>query len=141
MPFGYWKDRNTFVQVEGMKLGEPVKAETQEKPIHVRVAEALGMEEVKLGGVPGLPSTVFFDALTQYVEGQCPRFDLDWGVTGPLVERFKITLREIYGWYAYSEFDIICGEVEWDERVEGPTPLLAICELILLLGKRGKLDA
>lgn len=62
------------------------------------------------------------------------RYDTDWGATGPLIEKYKIDVFAPWGgaeWEASSEFH---GKPDG----EGPTPLIAVCRLILKLeGKFG----
>jgi hypothetical protein len=69
-----------------------------------------------------------------------PRYDEDWAATGPLVEKYKITMmhEELDGWSALSNArdDL---QFTWDESQCGATPLLAICHLLIALGKAGKL--
>ena len=66
-----------------------------EKPLHVRVAVALGWTECEPGGImlPGNhegfpPGPRVIGQLKQSV----PRFDIDWETTGPLIERYGINL-------------------------------------------------
>lgn len=111
-----------------------------ERPIHVQVAEALGFTNIhcddgprhsvcasngwaKPPDQPGISSIPL------------PNYDLDWWTAGPLIERYSIKL-ELWAagsWAASTgAFLIKYGAV-------GPTPLLAICHLIVLLGKAGVL--
>lgn len=126
-----------------MASGEAVT----EKPLHVRVAEALGWRELRcLGnrdswegltpyGTPhgyrdGEPYWLRMDDMPERV----PRYDTDWSATGPLIEGHDITLfRTVEGWEARSE--AICSPCPF-----GATPLLAVCNLILALHAAGKLD-
>lgn len=85
-----------------------------EKPLHVQVAEALGWTETF-----GYPK----------------RFDTDWAVTGPLIERFRLSLRPLDdGGYMAEHYR---GGVLIVAR-PGDTPCLAVCWLLLALA--GKFD-
>lgn len=84
-----------------------------------------------------------------------PRFDEDWSATGPLIERFRIALasydsmdgagQPITMWSAilnpgFVRFEF-AGEMAWDpdQIIDGPTPLIAVCNLILALKAAGPL--
>lgn len=120
-----------------------------EKPLHVRVAEALGWTEcspyaigseagswgwhgrepmlVKLG-VPNPRMTI-------------PRFDADWAATGPLIDQFGIEVWKDsdddsdprYLWAASQ------SGYKTSELGRGPKPLLAVSALIVTLHEAGKL--
>lgn len=124
----------------------------QDKPLHVRVAEALGWTEcdhsarsepwefhdeeprirVGLGIPPG-----------ESERQELPRYDTDWSATGPLIERYQIELEwkgkppewiASYGWQVGRlPPHVLEGR--------GLTPLFAVCQLILALHAAGKLDA
>lgn len=124
-----------------------------DKPLHVQVAEALGWQRCYL--------KVEFTALEMYKsddwrgfppgrsvvsEGsslvEIPRYDLDWAVTGPLIEKYGILVGKFPPytfdgkWYAClpgSESPYVQAEAH------APTPLVAVCNLILQLHKTGKL--
>lgn len=130
-----------------------------EKPLHVRVAEALGWtwKHSPSGNCRWLcpptkdnrfciePDTYLDaaeDALTcsdglRYV----PRYDTDWSATGPLIGRYAITLTAPHvpgdPWLSLSFGNTVGygGEVE----AEGDTALRAVCNLILALHAAGKL--
>jgi hypothetical protein len=61
-------------------------------------------------------------------------YDTDWNATGPLIERHRISLdHDGFGmWKAYLRA----------EKMEalGRTPLVAACELLLLMAAGGKLS-
>lgn len=118
-----------------------------EKPLHVRVAEALGWTAIGstrvwfgLGadwdGVP--PGHREYDL--QFI----PDYDTSWSATGPLVEKYGIMIQPCgrhmncaHGWTAlclYDEEPMLVEEV-------GDSPLLAVCHLILALKEAGKLGA
>ena len=116
-----------------------------EKPLHVQVAEAL----------TGEPTCECGEAVDGYDQksGLCkrcgwrpaPRYDTDWAVTGPLIEKyvdgFCFNLGAM-GWcdhYQVSAFGGRLGrDIGW-HQVRGETPLLAVCVLILTLKAKGKL--
>jgi hypothetical protein len=122
-----------------------------DKPLHVRVAEALGWTDCLpfeawgvvdpehwVGTPPGWTYTVADIGKST----EPPRYDTDWSATGPLIERLGI----------HIEPDA-CHEPEWlafvlhgDEQFSvseatQPTPLLAVCHCILALKEAGKLPA
>ena len=127
-----------------------------EKPLHVQVAEALGWEEcipfsvygVKDGSWVGDDPRKKADSPGDFV----PEYDTDWAATGPLIEKYGISViqpdehapeRADGQWIAGSG-----GAHGWDDGslcmdcyAGGVTPLIAVCNLILLLAKEGKLAA
>lgn len=139
-----------------------------EKPLNVRVAEALGVEpafrdfpsedycvlQCSCGAMHefGHSSAQEEDRawrekhqphLTQ--NWNCPRYDIDWSTTGPLIDRFKITLQwDGLGWHA-CEMDAHRGvegtSEPWHDGLyaDGETSLEAVCNLILQLHAAGKL--
>lgn len=110
-----------------------------EKPLHVRVAEALGQDlarEHKWDKAPeGYRGCVLCGATASwqedYREPCVTEYDIDWSATGPLIERFGIRLYP--GWAAGISDGQPSG---WYD-----TPLLAVCHLILALHAAGKLPA
>ena len=121
-----------------------------EKPLRVQVAEALGCKLVD--------NRVFWECACPYDEKQgryvhgslangpdgleqdpeIARYDTDWSATGPLIEK--------YGLVVGPRCDI--DRFVWAASAPGSTfsvpsaatPLLAVCNLILLLAKEGKLS-
>jgi len=100
------------------------------RPLHVLVAEALGWEcwLDKAGWAGRSPDDYMTDP---------PNFDTDWSATGPLVERFKISVapdQSLPGsWGAWvGDFAPLAQRAA--------TPLLAICNLIVALAREGKLS-
>ena len=120
------------------------------KPLHVQVAEALGWtnsEENKDGdyweALPpqdGSAHYLFAEDCwprASYEESQetlVPHYDTDWSATGPLIEKYGIETKPNGAfWQAWVDEPAIGGaEV-------GPTPLLAVCHLLLSLKTAGKL--
>ena len=99
---------------------------TETKPLHVQVAEALG------GCVEYHAEEWWWHSkpITKpWPKVPIPQFDTDWSATGPLIERYRIDLENGPGWSAYA-----CGITK-----DADTPLLAVCHLIIALGKAGKL--
>jgi hypothetical protein len=105
-----------------------------EKPLHVRVAEALGWTHVYEAAVMGLFSTAL--ASDRAWIGTPPeggaglpvyRYDTDWSATGPLIERYGIDLT------LYPKHWTASGHPERGGTLScpGDTPLLAVCELIV----------
>jgi hypothetical protein len=118
-----------------------------EKPLHVRVAEALGWTvfyEVPVGATPG-----YFRHLGKppawHMEGDrtdvlVPFLDTSWHDTGPLIERFHIHLSHggrasAKPWGAWS-----AGQPNPTWWARGDSPLEAVCHLILALAEAGKLS-
>lgn len=120
----------------------------QEKPLHVRVAEALGCSWPKhyidgdawhcrcgcyehAGGDDSDSSEIF-------------RYDTDWSATGPLIEKYSISVTRT--WKAMLEDIpgdnwIACIKDANRGFADGPTPLVAVCNLLLKLHAAGKLKA
>jgi hypothetical protein len=118
-----------------------------EKPLHVRVAEALGWTSIGPGNSMNLSDPgAGYPPKNQIVghKEPIPRYDTDWAATGPLIERYGIDTEAIsysptdrtYGWKARA-----CPVWNGDESMTtyGETPLLAVCALILALHEAGKL--
>lgn len=120
----------------------------KEKPLHVRVAEALGHATAE----HHVGDTVHW---TLYIGGDTPsvpHYDTDWAATGPLIEKFRIILRPIIddpSWAAGVWEEVVPSSsaiprVKWtDLQPAGdlghPTALEAVCNLILVLKEAGKL--
>src|SRR3972149_10154355 len=104
-----------------------------EKPLHVQVAEALGWTECQpSSGVDLIDCVGTSPAIGPGVD--VPRYDTDWSATGPLIEKYGIETKPNGAfWQAWVDEPAMGGaEV-------GPTPLLAVCNLILALKAAGKL--
>lgn len=108
-----------------------------EKPLHVRVADALGFQCFEYG-----------DHWEAEFGNECkpiPRYDTDWSAAGPLIERIREE-----GWMVGVSSDNGDEWIAWKDdigqfrphetyRGRGPTPLLAVCNLLLALKAAGKL--
>lgn len=111
-------------------------AAVTERPLHVRVAAAFGWTALRtegrwkfwIGTPPNMPPSH-----TAVV----PLFDADWRLAGPLIEKYGISLHgPVPGdaeWDAYVGFD------DEHRRASAPTPLAAVCLLLLKLAEAGKL--
>jgi hypothetical protein len=104
-----------------------------DKPLHVRVAEALGW--TPSGSINGVwwGNPHDENAPGHYA---IPRYDTDWSATGPLIERYGITLD-------HQDDDGTLPDY-WRAKRPGFTaetghPLIAVCYLILALHEAGKL--
>lgn len=115
------------------------------KPLHVRVAEALGCKPQEYSQISGrhgwachCPGANRGEAHGDFVA--IDRYDTDWGATGPLIEKYAIGFETDYGhhidfWIARRSNYPERGETE----KRGPTPLIAVCNLLLALKEAGKL--
>jgi hypothetical protein len=115
-----------------------------ERPLHVQVAEALGAR-VRFDKDPDGEMDFWLqecDPPERFrKEFVVPRYDTDWSATGPLIEKYGITLFEAWpqGWRAYTACRQDFDGLDYDEVGEGEKHLGAVCHLILALGKAGKL--
>jgi hypothetical protein len=120
-----------------------------EKPLYVRVAEALGWTGIEIeyvgqfdfalgtppGTARGTPSPGHL-GIQQPPTALVPRYDVDWSATGPLIERYVSEAIDT-GAFEASSWEVQArGAVGW---ARGRTLLLAVCNLILELRKSGKL--
>lgn len=125
-----------------------------DKPLHVRVAEVLGWFrfEPSLNGMwpdewRGQPPTPIVGEAAKEI----PRYDTDWSATGPLIEKYGITLMKAWPdspdpWHACTESHYGAFNVGHSHQCEFinaglQTPLVAVCNLILALAEAGKLEA
>lgn len=125
------------------------------KPLHVRVAEAIGVvvkhHQVRPACAAGCGCREIGewwevlrwseDADPDWDHDEVPRYDTDWKATGPLIERYQITLQySIDHWRAWPwmDSDSGCLLCPWQRDAK---PLTAVCKLILALAKAGKLRA
>lgn len=149
---------------------------TEEKPLHVRVAEALGWEWGTFCGIsilmspgryereafPGSswtrgctgevrdPETTFYDSDRSIPKfPPVPRYDTDWSATGPLIEKYEISLdyEQLSGVKA-SAWRHVPSDLPEDQQYGGrwlefskssEKSLIAVCNLILALKEAGKL--
>lgn len=125
----------------------------QEKPLHLRVAEALGWKVathpvLKPGDWWLSPGALAMsdddgDPGGALSRDHLPRYDTDWSVTGPLIETYGITVTcyfisdKPFGWAAGLHANVVGHEDGFVSSAD--TPLLAICELILALKESGRL--
>jgi hypothetical protein len=119
---------------------------TDDKPLHVRVAAALGC---KMSLKPHA-AAAFDPTLEGYWECECPfgegnyftrphgccglgifDYSTDWSETGPLIELYSISLA-----YTPERWWAVNPNIR---SQEGPTPLIAVCNLILALKETGRL--
>jgi len=122
------------------------------RPLNVRVADALGTMHV-LGPVIGKDGernirrcthhkdeTYAYDFMTDY-DGRvlAPPYDTEWSAGGPLIERLHVDL----SWLSGSEWTatvwIPNPSPRLNRRSSGPSPLVALCNLILSLEHDGLL--
>ena len=112
-----------------------MEEEVSEKPLHVQVAEAFGCTPVlngetwECGDYGHSYSSYVNEDGEEYNDYIIPRFDTDWAVTGPLIEKRMITLTPTpMGWSAGTW----PGSYEY-QTPDGAGPLIAVCNLILVL--------
>jgi len=103
---------------------------TDEKPLHVAVAEALGWTELSHITADRWTGKEPYGGVVMLV----PSYNTSWCSSGPLLERLGISLdyasKEQIPWSAYSTFS---------DHAEGKTPCEAVARLIVNLAKEGKL--
>src|SRR3972149_9156717 len=114
-----------------------------EKPLHVQVAEALELwmhcsyEPPKnLMNLADKGRWVGYNPKTMLVgeRGTVPHYDTDWSATGPLIEKYGISLKcsepPLWGAFASPGFPILGGKPT-DSRIYrvDTTPLGAVCHL------------
>jgi len=120
-----------------------------DKPLHVQVAEALGLDHdndlhewdeasegrkqcTRCGGYGNWSGQKPF---------QCAkRYDFDWSATGPIIERHLIWLETIDDEGPIIWIATRSPHGNDEPSGYGQTPLLAVCSLLLQLAKAGKLD-
>ena len=111
----------------------------QDRPLHVRVAEALGCKTEtclhdygphwRCGCDPW--GEAHGNPYSQRCAGEVLNYDTDWAATGPLIEKYGIRLepaRTTPYWLAST-----WKEDDFQRGTSGSTPLLAICNLILAI--------
>src|SRR3989304_9661758 len=122
-----------------------------EKPLHVQVAQALGWTCIEYAP-PNLwtgcrPSSRPHSPCpsSNVLSGEVvPTYDTDWSATGPLIEKYGISLEcsetPLWGAFASPGFPILGGKPT-DSRIYrvDTTPLGAVCHLFLALKAAGKL--
>lgn len=133
-----------------------------EKPLHVRVAEALGCKVTSdccgcgYGTSEERPGIGYrhgcFGGPEDDSDPSIASYDTDWSATGPLIQRYQICLEpapanatkrnrsdtwipdDLWTWYRADW----CSD-EAQMNAYGATPLLAVCNLILALKEVDKL--
>lgn len=139
------------------------------KPLHVRVAEALGCKALDddFWGDREWTCACDLDEMAEPPHGIgsgehgpsqdaiLKRYDTDWSATGPLIERLGITVLKDYSHpgSAWRALYRACDDMQFGSDVvlsglhdplrtadvEGQSPLMAVCNLILALKEAGKL--
>jgi hypothetical protein len=115
-----------------------------EKPLHVRIAEALGWSALRI-----LPTTDHWignspatghGKIRYPFTGSVPFYDLDWSATGPLIEKYGIGLEKNTRTHRWTAWFTRTNETD-EEAISDScdTPLIAACNLILALKEAGKL--
>lgn len=107
-----------------------------DKPLHVRVAEALGWQNPRVGEKNG-GAWVANVPDQHWGPSVIPRYDESWNATGPLIERYGIRIAPIFDGRTWKADDGIdgCGQEKWD-----PQPLRAVCLYILAAKHAGTLE-
>jgi hypothetical protein len=131
--------------------GEDEMPSAAEKPLHVQVAEALGCAvQIKAGRFVmryrcGCQDGAHYRDCNDPDWREIMEYDTDWSATGPLIEKHCIGLTHLWpgdwGGDGFRWAAITAGEVRHGlPLIEGPTPLTAVCNLILALKESGKLE-
>lgn len=138
-----------------------------EKPLNQRVAEALGCKVKEHYAVhPVFPYKIegplvhvscgcgkhgtwrTNDEGTREWDGDFAHYDTDWSATGPLIEKYGFFVRPWAAdakawpdqkWIALEPWTNLNAPPE--QVATGPTPLIAVCNLILILHAAGKVKA
>jgi len=103
-----------------------------EKPLHVRVAEALGWKNCH-------PACEIWWGLTPNgdIRG-VTRYDTDWSATGPLIEKCSVNVLRNSRLGSGPAW-----KAQWDDNPRyhelADKPLVAVCNLILALKEAGRL--
>ncbi len=136
--------------------GAGLQNATPDKPLHVRVAEALGCtpREIPYRKEPGRSWwTCGCERLNHPhnnnddgpADTHLKEYDTDWSATGPLIEKYGIGLDpHLFApipadhWIAHDRQNI--NTLVNGCSATGPTPLIAVCNLILVLKESGKLE-
>jgi hypothetical protein len=117
-----------------------------QRPLHVQVAEAIGCKPVP--PKPGWETEAELwrcnchngphEDMGAEQPGALKRYDRNWSATGPLIEKYGIGVEVLddNSWMVWCEMDDISMDIHGDV---GNSVLVAICRLILALGKAGKL--
>jgi hypothetical protein len=127
-----------------------------DKPLHVRVALALGCTPSQdyaskrwlCGDSDDGPACNF---CTSGSDSWIPRFDTDWSATGPLIHEYKLGVEpDGNRWNAFTELvHLPTGRVEdepyggawqYEHYVTADSPLKAVCLLLLELYEAGTLN-
>lgn len=116
----------------------------EDKPLHVRVAEALGClvltkadsaMRYRCGCDDGEHQGTTWDAVLRY--------DTEWSATGPLIERYSFHVQPMPPTFTAQPWGAFLAHIDGASSVVGdgygPTPLIAVCNLILALHEAGKL--
>jgi hypothetical protein len=122
------------------------------KPLHVKVAEALGCKPHEDDGYEPHHWYCTCEMLDHTENGdttsipQVLPYDTDWSATGPLIEQYRICLEAglIGGhhskpWSAWLNRHSPAVRDYDGESASGPTPLIAVCHLLIALHEAGKL--
>lgn len=126
---------------------------SKEKPLHVRVAEALGCNVEKAiwyvcGCVPDHVSGIAPHSVGTVSNRWLALYDTDWAATGPRIEQFGLLVQkrqhprvDYQGrpWYA-SDGVFKYGEYAPRLYAYGETPLIAVCHVIIAMHAAGKLS-
>lgn len=118
-----------------------------DKPLHVQVAEVMGWTSCHFApngnrtgwGGTDEPAWVGTQPDSPMVNVEVPHYDTDWSATGPLIEKYAVSVCPASkAWWSASwpgSEDI--NQTNFSSY--GPTPLIALCNLILALHKAGGL--
>lgn len=106
-----------------------------DKPLNVQVAEALGWTWCYkrycgswLGRPPNIPTA--YENEAEFI----PDYAKDWGATGLLIHKHKLSL-------FWHDDVYICSKPYVRVATRDPEPLIAACRMILVLKEQGLLNA
>ena len=113
-----------------------------EKPLHVRVAEALGQSLHYDPKWPAGRDHGWHGDLRSDSYEVIPEYHVDWEATGPLIEEYGISIKSVghdLSWIATVAMTAKPRTARDFFRAKGDTPLEAVCHLLLAMKAAGRL--
>jgi hypothetical protein len=150
-----WSELEAAISEAVREAGKPME---QQKPLRVKVAEALGCKPVRVDAPHwaadqsfawrcecGDPSEWVYPhgrTTQRGIQGELLHWDADWHDGGPLIQKYRLGIEEPGKdggpmlWTAYYHY----REAAAAGYEHGETPLVAVCNLLLEMAKSGRLD-